>query len=78
MEDPLDEIHFDDVLRHGDPTTWKFLGPKKGSPARVHSLDAQEGAMKHYDLYRDEFGDLIEVHYFRNPDGSVSVVSIKD
>jgi hypothetical protein len=33
--------------------------------------------MKHYDFYEDEFGDEIEIHYFRHPDGSVSDVKIK-
>jgi len=33
--------------------------------------------MKHYDRYEDDFGDEIEVHYFRHPDGTVGDVKIK-
>jgi len=32
--------------------------------------------MKHYDLYDDEHGDRIELHYFRYPDGSVDDVKV--
>ncbi len=31
MDNPLDFIDFDEVLQHGDPGTWKFLGAKTGS-----------------------------------------------
>ena len=33
--------------------------------------------MKHYDIYKDEFGKKIELHYFRHPDGSVGDVKVK-
>ena len=29
-------------------------------------------------LYEDEFGDTIEVHYFRHPGGTVGDVKIKE
>ncbi len=62
---PLDEIDMDDVLQHGDPGKWTHLGPKKGSPATATSPNAVPGTTKYYNLYRDEFGDRIELHYFR-------------
>lgn len=77
MEDPLDFVDFADIIQHGDPYKWKFLGPKPGSPAPATSPVAQEGTMKYYDLYEDEHGDLIELHYFRHFDGSVVNVKIK-
>lgn len=33
--------------------------------------------MKHYDLYVDEFGDKIELHYFRYTDGTVDNVKVR-
>lgn len=76
-EDPLDYIDMDDVIQHGDPSQWTLVGPKAGSPVPATSANALPGAMKHYDIYKDEFGDEIEVHYFRHPDGSVGDVKIK-
>jgi hypothetical protein len=77
IEDPLDFIDFADVVQHGDPTNWRFKGPKPGSPVPATSLHAAPGTTKHYDLYDDEFGDEIEVHYFRNADGSLDDVKVK-
>jgi hypothetical protein len=77
MDDPLDYIDFVDIIQHGDPAKWKFKGPKPGSPAPATSLHAPPGTMKHYDCYDDEFGEAIEVHYFRHPDGTVGDVKIK-
>ena len=76
-EEPLDYIDIDDVLQHGNPDDWTYLGPKPGSPVPAHSPNAQPGTMKHYDIYKDEFGDEIEVHYFRHPDGTVADVKVK-
>ena len=76
-DDPLDYIDMDDVLQHGDPGKWTFFGPKLGSPVPATSLNAPPGTMKHYDLYEDEFGVEIELHYFRHADGSVGDVKIK-
>jgi hypothetical protein len=76
-EDPLDYVDMDDVLQHGDPGKWRFLGPKKGSPAPATSPKALPGTTKHYDLYEDEFGEAIELHYFRHSDGSVGDVKVK-
>lgn len=78
QDDPLDYIDMDDVLEHGDPSKWKFLGPKAGSGVPATSPLAVPGTTKHYDLYTDEFGDVIEVHYFRHPDRSVGDVKIKE
>ncbi len=77
QEDPLNYIDMDDVIQHGDPNNWTCRGPKPGSPVPATSPKASPGTMKHYDIYEDEFGDEIEVHYFRHPDGSVSDVKIK-
>jgi hypothetical protein len=77
MDNPLDFIDFADVVQHGDPGKWKYLGPKAGSPTPATSPNASAGTMKHYDLYENEFGDTIELHYFRHPDGSVGDVKIK-
>jgi len=76
-EDPLDYIDMDDVLRHGNPADWTYHGPKPGSPVPAHSRNAGPGTMKHYDIYEDDFGDEIEVHYFRHPDGTVGDVKVK-
>ncbi len=77
LDDPLDYVDFTDVLQHGDPSKWKFKGPKPGSPTPAASPSAQPGTVKHYDLYVDEFGEEIELHYFRHPDGSVGDVKVK-
>jgi hypothetical protein len=76
-ENPLDYIDFDDIVQHGDPGQWKFVGPKFGSGVPATSPLAQPGTTKHYDIYKDAFGDEIEVHYFRHPDGSVGDVKVK-
>jgi hypothetical protein len=78
MDDPLDFIDFADVLSHGDPSKWMFTGQKAGSPTQATSPGAAPGTMKHYDLYEDEFGDPIEVHYFRHPVGTLGDVKVKD
>jgi hypothetical protein len=76
-EDPLDYIDIDDAMDHGDPGKWIFRGAKPGSPVPATSPNAPPGTMKHYDIYTDEFGEDIEVHYFRHRDGSVANVKIK-
>lgn len=77
MDDPLDFIDFADILIHGDPSKWKFRGPKPGSPFVATSPNAPPGTLKHYDIYLDEFGIEIEVHYFRHTDGTVGDVKLK-
>ncbi|MBI1831692.1 MAG: hypothetical protein HYR84_09605 [Planctomycetes bacterium] len=77
MDDPLEYIDFDEILHHGDPGRWKFIGQKPGSGGLAHSANAPAGTLKIYEIYQDEFGDEIEVHYFRHPDGSVSNVKVK-
>jgi hypothetical protein len=72
MENPLDYVDFADVLQHGDPGKWKLLGEKPGTGAPAHSSKAPPGTIKVYEVYEDEFGTEIELHYFRHPDGSVS------
>ena len=72
MDDPLHFIDFADVLQHGDPAKWRFLGEKPGSGVAAHSASAPAGTRKIYEVYEDEFGVEIEVHYFRHLDGSVS------
>jgi hypothetical protein len=77
QDSPLDYIDFDDILQHGDPSKWTFLGSKQGSGVPATSPLAQPGTTKHYDIYEDEFGDQIEIHYFRHADGSIGDVKIK-
>jgi hypothetical protein len=67
----------DDVLQHGNPDDWTYVGAKHGSPTPATSPNAPTGTMKHYDIYEDEFGDEIELHYFRHPDGTVGDVKVK-
>ena len=76
MEDPLDHIDFLDIQQHGDPSLWKPLGEKLGSGAPANSRDAPTGTLKIYEIYKDDFGTEIEVHYFRHADGSVSGVKV--
>jgi hypothetical protein len=76
MEDPLDYIDFADILQHGDPGNWAFQGEKAGSGAPATSPAAPPGTHKIYELYEDEFGGEIEVHYFRHADGTVSNVKV--
>jgi hypothetical protein len=74
---PLDYVDFDDILQHGDPDDWTYVGPKPGSPVAAHSPNAAPGTLKHYDIYKDSFGDELEVHYFRHPDGSVGDLKVR-
>ena len=76
MDDPLDFVDFVDVLQHGDPNNWRFHGEKPGSGVAANSPNAPPGTLKIYELYEDEFGDEIELHYFRHPDGTVSGVKV--
>jgi hypothetical protein len=77
MDDPLDFVDMTDVAVHGDPGTWRFQGRKQGSPTPATSPNAPPGTMKNYDLYVDEFGLKIELHYFRYTDGTVDDVRVK-
>jgi hypothetical protein len=77
MDDPLDFIDPDEIYDHGDPNNWKKVGTKKGSGALAHSRTAPPGTRKIYEIYEDVFGDRIEVHYFRHPDGTVSNVKVE-
>jgi hypothetical protein len=76
LEDPLDDIDILEIQQHGDPSLWTPLGPKSGSGAPANSPAAPPGTLKIYEIYKDEFGTEIEVHYFRHPDGSVSGVKV--
>ena len=77
MNDPLDYVDFVDVIAHGSPDRWRFKRAKDGSPTPATSPIAPAGTMKHYDLYEDEYGSPIEVHYFRYMDGSIGNVKVK-
>jgi hypothetical protein len=77
MDDPLEYIDFDEIIQHGDPGRWKFKGVKPGSGVLAHSPDAPSDTLKIYEIYLDENGEDIEVHYFRHPDGTVSNVKVK-
>ena len=77
MDDPLEFIDFDEIIQHGDPGRWKYKGQKPGSGVPAHSANAPPGTLKIYEIYDDEDGHEIEVHYFRHPDGTVSDVKVK-
>jgi hypothetical protein len=77
LEDPLDYIDFVDITQHGDPGRWKFRGEKAGSGVPATSSGAPPGTRKIYETYEDQWGDEIEVHYFRHTDGTVSDVKVK-
>jgi hypothetical protein len=74
MEDPLEYTDFDEVFQHGDPGTWKARGQKAGSGVPANSPAVPPGTLKIYEIYEDQFGEVIEVHH---PDGSVSDVKVK-
>ena len=76
MDNPLDEVDFVDVLQHGNPGQWKLKGTKPGSGMPATSADAPSGTLKIYELYEDEFGVEIELHYSRHADGRVSGVKV--
>jgi hypothetical protein len=76
MEDVFEYVDFLDVIAHGDPAKWKYLGSKQGSPIAAKSQHAHEGSMKHYELYEDIHGDRIELHFIRHSDGSVVDVKV--
>lgn len=77
MDDPLDFIDPDEIFAHGNPGLWKFIKEKPGSGLPAHSANAPPGTLKIYEIYLDEFGDQIEVHYFRHLDGTVCDVKVK-
>lgn len=76
MDNPLDFVDFADVLQHGDPDNWKYKGEKIGSRVPARSPLAPPDTLKIYEIYEDEFGDEIELHYFQHQDGSVSNVKV--
>jgi len=61
------------AAQHGDPNKWKYKGDKRdsGDPG------ARKGDMKIYEIWWDEFGKLLEVHYHRDPGGYVLQNTIK-
>ena len=77
-EDPLDYVSFAAILKHGDPAKWKYLGHKPGSPSVAKSTRVSPGTnkLKVMEIFEDEFGDLIELHYFRCDDGNVENVTV--
>jgi RHS repeat-associated protein len=55
-------------LNHGDPNKWKFLG-RKPVPATGRGFD--KGTKKVYDVYLDENGCQVEMHYWQKLDGTI-------
>ena len=56
--------------------------PPRRQPPRPRQIPPDDNPtdvipVEDYDLYEDEFGDEIEVHYFRHPDGRVADVKVK-
>lgn len=51
----------------GDPADWKFMRMKPGSGAKSH-----DGLYrKMYEIWKDAYGEVRELHYFLRPDGSI-------
>jgi hypothetical protein len=48
----------------------------QGAAFQPHSANAPPGTLKIYEIYEDDVGDEIEVHYFRHLDGTVSDVKV--
>jgi hypothetical protein len=59
------------VWEHGDPSKWKPIATPTRIPA--NGAGAQSGDFKVIETWENEFGKLIEYHYFRYADGSRSV-----
>ncbi len=75
-QDPLEEVPFAEVLKHGDPNNWTFIGKKKGSSLPAKSTRAVPLTLKVYEIYEDEYGEIIELHYFRHSGGTVTNVTV--
>jgi hypothetical protein len=58
-------------LQHGDPAKWKPIATPRRMPAS--GPGAMAGDLKVIETWENEFGGLIEYHYFRYADGSRSV-----
>lgn len=58
---------------HGDPSRWKFKQEKPGSGAPGNT----PGDVKYYEIWINEFGRRIEVHYFRDAARMVKEWTIK-
>jgi len=76
-EDIISEnMTLDEFNEHGDPSNWNFEGEKPGSGLPATSPNAPPGTLKIYERWTDEFGTLLEVHYFKHLDGSLSNVKL--
>lgn len=71
-----EELYLDQLERHGDPRFWTFISKKGGGPADISDY-SQIGARKIYEVWKDAFNKLFEVHYDFNPDGSVSNLHLR-
>ncbi len=67
------ELPLDCFEERGLPEDWTFVSRKGGGPADLSDY-SEPGAQKVYEVWRDGNGNLFEVHYDLNPDGSVSHV----
>jgi hypothetical protein len=63
-----EELGLGHIERHGDPSTWKYLG-KRQVPAT--ELGRLEGSTKVYEVFLDANEKQIEWHYWLNPDGTI-------
>jgi hypothetical protein len=57
-----------DILNHGDPSTWDYLG-KREVPATGPGFEP--GTTKVYHGWIDENGFQVEYHYHVGPDGTI-------
>ncbi|MEZ6128304.1 MAG: Calx-beta domain-containing protein [Planctomycetaceae bacterium] len=77
-DDIAAEMEPDDFEIHGDPDVWRYLGEKPGSGHLAETPAAPPGTRKIYEVWEDEFGFYLEIHYFRHLDGSISNVRLHD
>ena len=71
-----ENLTFDEILQHGDPSDWKFFGQKAGSGVPATSPNASQGTVKVYEVWENSYGRKIEIHYFRDIDGVRSNIKI--
>jgi RHS repeat-associated protein len=72
-----DAMDFNDYVRHGDPSKWKPLGEKPGSGKAATSEVSPDGTVKRMEVFEDEFGNSVSVHYHEHIDGSRSGKKLK-
>jgi hypothetical protein len=70
-----EDMGLGDMWVHGDPGNWTPVGNPRQIPANARG--AAVGDLKVIETWSNEFGQLIEYHYFRYADGTRSVGKIQ-